>query len=751
MHRRFRLRLILALLVLATTVPLAVFAGTLIWSSWRQQQALIDEQNVERARAIRVAVDQEVERTISALKVLSRLNPLELPDRTHFLEIGARVLPDHPGWESIRLLDTSMQVLADSASPGSPRPVIDESWARAVIERGRPAVSSIRQDPQSKVWLVSIGVPVERGGVVRYVLGARVRASAFSEILRLQQVPQPGVASLIDANQNVIARTLNESDYIGRQPAADFAARARSGPEGAWKSVLLEGVPAYSAWSRSELTGWTLGIGLPSAAVDGPLRRSLYLLSAAGLAVLGAGMLIALLLTGRIVRAQRSAAAAAHALAREVPMPAADSRILEVAELFGGLREAQAILHRRMAERDAAQAEADRQRAAVLAQEQEARRTAESLNRSKDEFIATVSHELRTPLNAILGWVALLRTGSLDDSRGRHALEVIDRNARAQAHLVDDLLDVARLIRGSVRLDPQPIDLSAALAAVVESLQPVAQSRRIRLSVTDAVPVTVLADPARLQQVLWNLLSNGLKFTPADGWVEARLTAEDATAVLRVTDNGEGIAPDFLPNVFDRFRQESSAVTREHQGLGIGLSLVRFLTELHGGTVEAESRGKGLGATFTLRLPVVDRAPRPLRPLASVPPLPAPGARVLAGLRILAVDDAADSRELIAAALREAGAEVSEAQSVSEALAAFEQAPFDMVVSDVAMPERDGFDLVRALRGTARGNGLPIVAVTAYGSHEDRAAALNAGFDAHVGKPFEPRALVGLLSTFLKD
>jgi signal transduction histidine kinase/CheY-like chemotaxis protein len=751
MPRRFRLRLILALLVLTTTVPLAVFAGTLIWSSWRQQQILIDEQNIELARAIRVAIDQEVERTISALKVLARLNPPELPDRTRFVEIATRVLPDHPGWESIRLVDTSMQVLADSASPGAPRPVIDEDWIRTVLERRSPAVSALRQDPASGVWVVSIGVPVETAGVVRYVLVARVRAAAFSEILRLHQVPKPGVAALIDGNQHVIARTLNEASYIGRPPALDFAARARSGPEGAWRSVLLEGTPSYSAWSRSELTGWTLGIGLPSLVVDGPVRQSLYLLSAAGLAVLAAGMLIALLVTGRIVRAQRSAAEAARALARDVPMQAVDSRITEVAELFGGLREAQAILHRRMAERDAAQAEADRQRAAVLAQEQEARRAAESISRSKDEFIATVSHELRTPLNAILGWVSLLGTGSLDEARTRHALAIIDRNARAQARLVEDLLDMARVVRGSVRLDHRPVDLSAALFAVVESLQPMAQSRQVRLSIVESAPATVSGDPARLQQVLWNLLANGLKFTPSGGWVEARLRVEETLAVLRVTDNGEGISPDFLPMVFDRFRQESSAVTREHEGLGIGLSLVRFLTELHGGTVEAESDGKGLGATFTLRLPILDHASRPLPALASVPPLPAPGARVLEGLRILVVDDAADSRELVAAALREAGADVTEARSAAEALAAFEQAAVDMVVSDVAMPERDGFELVRALRATSHGFSLPIVAVTAFGSPEDRAAALDAGFDAHVGKPFEPRALVGLLSTFVKQ
>ena len=751
MTRRVRLRLILALLVLATTVPLAVFAAGLIWSSWRQQQDLIHAQNVERARAIRVAVDQEVERTLAALKVLAELEPIDQPDRTHFLEIAFRILPDNPGWESVRLIDRSLTVLADTAFPKAPRGIIDPDWVEQVFRTGRPAVSSVRLDQNSGQWVASIGVPVERQNEVRYVLGVRVLASTFSGLLRLQQVPEPGVVALVDANQNVVARSLNEASYIGRQPAPDFAARARAGGEGSWRSVLLEGTPAYSAWSRSALSGWTVGIGLPSAAVDGPLRRSLYLLSAAGLAILGAGFAIAMVLTRRIVRAQRSAAEAAQALAREKPMPSVHSRIAEVSELFAGLREAQAILERRMRERDLAQGEADRQRAALLAQEQEARRAAEALSRSKDEFIATGSHELRTPLNAIFGWVALLKTGTLDPERQKHALDVIDRNTRAQTRLVEDLLDMSRVIRGTVRLDLQPVDLSAVLALVVESLQPTADARHVQLCVRESTPVVVSADHSRIQQVVWNVIANGIKFTPAGGWIETGLRVEGSEAVLTVADNGEGIAPDFLPNVFDRFRQESADLTREHSGLGIGLSLVRFLTELHGGTVSAESDGKGRGARFTIRLPVLQRAAKAVPALASVPPLPAPGVRVLEGLHILSVDDADDSRELIVTALRQAGAEVTEASSVAEALSAFDAHVFDMVVSDVAMPGADGHDLVRALRAKPRGITVPVVAVTAYGSRDDRAAALAAGFDAHVGKPFDPRALVGLLATHVRE
>jgi signal transduction histidine kinase len=361
----------------------------------------------------------------------------------------------------------------------------------------------------------------------------------------------------------------------------------------------------YSAWSRSSATGWTIAVGMPAEPIVGPIRRSFTALLLAGLCMCAAAIVLAIILGRDIVRGQGGAAAAARALARGEQPPLFESRIAETHELAERLREAGTILDQRLKERDAAQAEAERHRAALLERETAARRAAEALNRAKDDFIATVSHELRTPLNAILGWTSLLRTGTLDQSRHAHALDVIERNTRAQAQVVEDLLDISRVTQGTVRLDRETIDLAAVLETAVEALRPTADERQIAVTcVSPRGAAIVSGDQARLRQVTWNILSNALKFTPAGGRIEAAASVEDDDACIRISDSGEGIAPDFLPHVFDRFRQENEAVTRTHAGLGLGLALVRHLVELHGGTIEAASDGKGKGATFTVRLPL---------------------------------------------------------------------------------------------------------------------------------------------------
>jgi len=740
--RRLRLRTLLILLVLVTTIPIALFAAWLIARSSAQQEALIDRQNIEQARAIIVAVDQEIEDVMASLNVLALLDPIDAPDKAHFTEIAARVIPDHPNWESIRLVDLSLKVVADTA--GTPAlPLKHPEWAKRVIETGRPAVSHALQEAATGRWMVTVGVPVRRGGALKYILSARLYARAFTDILLQQHVPDGGVVTLLDQDPKILARTLNEDKNLGRQPTPDFVARSRTATEGSWRSVTLEGTRAYSAWSRSGLTGWTIGIGMPAEPVVGAVRRSFTALVAAGIGMCVAALVLALILGRDIVRGQVGAAGAARALARGEAPILHDSHIAETHDLGEGLREAAAILEQRMRERDQAQAEADRHRAALLEREKSARRTAESLNRAKDEFIATVSHELRTPLNAIFGWVSLLRLGTLDEERQAHALDVIERNTRAQAQLVEDLLDMSRIIQGNVRLGMEPLDLAAVLDSAIESLKPTADARRI--AVTAEAPrgtAIVSGDQSRLQQVIWNILSNALKFTPQGGRLDARVEADGAHAIVRISDSGEGIAPEFLPHVFDRFRQENAAVTRTHSGLGLGLSLVRHLVELHGGTIEAASDGKGKGATFTVYLPLLGASAMQGRSAAQI----LPDVNTIRGRLVLVVDDDADTRELAAVALSEAGVEVATAASAQEALASIATRQPDAIVADIGMPGVSGYDLVRQLHANPTLAGIPVVALTAYGGAEARDAALSAGFSAYVRKPYDPRALVALLS-----
>ena len=358
----------------------------------------------------------------------------------------------------------------------------------------------------------------------------------------------------------------------------------------------------------------------------------------------------------------------------------------------------------------------EQERAHLLASAQSARAEAEAANRSKDEFLAALSHELRTPLNAILGWAQLLRMGGLEADEVDLALETIERNAKVQAQLVEDLLDLSRIISGKLRLDLRPIELPPVIEAALDSVRPAAAARGIFvLPVLDAHASPVLGDVDRLQQVVWNLLSNAIKFTPPGGRVELFLQRTENQAEISVSDTGQGISADFLPYVFDRLRQADGSSTRRHGGLGLGLSIVRHLVELHGGWVRASSRGSGLGATFTVCLPLATR-------IAEVTPIatPANGAAgrsgALAGVRALVVDDEPDARELMVRVLQRAGAEVAAASSASEAFSMFREFRPTAVVSDISMPGEDGYFLMRQIRrlNAADGGSVPAVAVTAF-------------------------------------
>jgi signal transduction histidine kinase/ActR/RegA family two-component response regulator len=383
------------------------------------------------------------------------------------------------------------------------------------------------------------------------------------------------------------------------------------------------------------------------------------------------------------------------------------------------------------------------------------RQRAEEANRLKDDFLATVSHELRTPLTAMLGWVKMLRTGRLPVEKREKALETVDRNAQVQAQLVEDLLDVSRIISGKLRLEPRPVHLADIIQAAMESVRPAADAKDIRLQPELASPGEdlVMGDPGRLQQVVWNLLSNAVKFSPGGSRVRALLRRVDGSVEVAVVDEGPGIPADFLPHVFERFRQLESGTTRRHGGLGLGLAIVRHLVEQHGGTVHVASEGPGRGATFTVRLPPAQpRAPQadaaPPRRSGSFPVVRAPAAPTLAQRRILVVDDEEDNREVLKMLLEECGAHVVTAASAAEAFQALRETKPELLVSDIGMPGEDGYGLiarVRALPAT-EGGGVPAVALTAYARVEDRTRALTAGFDMHVAKPVEPAELLSLLT-----
>jgi PAS domain S-box-containing protein len=388
-----------------------------------------------------------------------------------------------------------------------------------------------------------------------------------------------------------------------------------------------------------------------------------------------------------------------------------------------------------------------------LAREQAARAEAEAANRRKDEFLAMVSHELRTPLTPILGWVRILRLGHYDAEALSRGLEAIERSALSQLRIVEDILDVSRIVTGNLRLEAAPLDIGPLVERAAEAMRAAAEAKGVELLCgRPAAPCPVACDPGRLQQVVWNLVGNAVKFTPAGGTVTVSLLRRESSAEVVVSDTGRGISREFLPFVFDSFRQADSSTTRAHGGLGLGLSIVRRLVELHGGEVTAESEGEGMGSRFTVRLPLAADGSGAAGPPDASPPrvgaVNLAGETPLRGLRVLAVDDEAGALELLAAALGGSGAEVIPAASAAEALRAFEAARPDILVSDLGMPGEDGYTLIRRVRELPpeRGGLTPAIALTAYAGEGDRARAIEAGYQAHVPKPFDPAELTMVLA-----
>jgi signal transduction histidine kinase/DNA-binding response OmpR family regulator len=400
--------------------------------------------------------------------------------------------------------------------------------------------------------------------------------------------------------------------------------------------------------------------------------------------------------------------------------------------------------------------QAEEERAKMLVREKAARAEAELANRTKDEFLATLSHELRTPLTAILGWSHIVRQNKLEDAQLGRALETIERNAHAQSRLIDDLLDVSRIISGKLQIDLRVVDLATVIEAAIDAVRPALEAKQITFQI-DLGPraFPVMGDPNRLQQIFWNLFSNAVKFTPKKGQVSVQIRTVDSQALISVTDTGMGIKAEFLPYIFDRFRQADGSTTRSQGGLGLGLAIVRHLIDLHNGSVRVHSEGQDRGSTFTITLPIAKPAMIKTSlhdsAVASANGAARPNENVLRGLRFLVVDDEPDSRELVATILTRWGGQVRCSQSAADALRTFKEWEPDLLISDLAMPEEDGFTLLRKLRKlkSKRAKHIPAVALSAYASDEDRSIALAQGFQMHLPKPIEPENLVSSIAAAL--
>lgn len=667
---------------------------------------------------------------LDAAEVLERITEDGAPDAGRFFAVvGTAVAEARTRWGPVRVFGEMVGLLA-ARQRWSAAVRLEELWN----ELGRRQPMSLlcayplapfgRVEPEAEVAFLQICaqhlrcLPAESYSGLASAEDRRRRVAHLQQREATLEAAQQQLGQLL-ADQ----RSMREAIEEGQQAIRRLAAIVE-GSEDAIVSKTLDGV--ITSWNRGaeRIFGYTAGeaVGRPITLIIPPElhHQEVEVL-------------------GRVRRGQ----AVEHF---ETVRVRKDGQRVEISLTVSPVRdEAGRIVGASKIARDISERKRfERERAELLARERAARAAAETASRSKDEFLAVLSHELRTPLNAVLGWVRMLRAGTLDPPTAERGLAVIERSTHSLGQLVSDLVDVSRIVAGRMSLNRAPVDLVPVVRSVLESLRPAAQARRIGLSAElPGAPVPLVGDADRLQQVVWNLVSNAVKFTPEGGRVEVRLDRAGARARLVVADTGQGIAPDFLPHLFERFRQADSGSTRAHAGLGLGLAIVRHLVELHGGTVTAASPGPGQGATFAVELPVTADAVPVAGPAERA--AGAPGA--LAGLRVLIVDDSPDTCELLRIVAGQYGAETVAATSAREALHVLEAWTPDLMVCDIAMPEMDGHELIRQVRvsGGLRSR-IPAVALTAYARPEDRERALASGFDAYLTKPAEPGELVPLLA-----
>jgi len=739
------LRRRLFLLAAAGIVPLLVMSGIGLYALAQQQRIQAERIGLELARALATAVDAELRNSLSVVQSLATSLALDRNDLLGFQERAQRILETQPNWAAVFLADPSGQRLVDTRFRyGTVLPPIleKESFDRVVRTR-TPTVGNLAKNPQG-VLLFPVRAPVVRNGELRYVLTALVKPDAILEVITRQRLPEDWIISIFDAKGLRVARSRAHNQNLGGRASVSLQALMASGAEeGVGQTIDLEGRRNYASFSRLKESGWSAAPGIPAAFVEGTAYRSLAIYGGGILLSIVLGTLGAIGIARSINRPIRDLRASAQALGRRETLTPLDTSIQEIHDVADALA---------IAADERASGEAQREQ--LLRREQQARAAAEAANRAKDEFLAVLSHELRTPLNAVYGWARMLQAGQIRDETAERALDAIVRNANAQVQLIDDLLDVSRVGSGKMRLDVRPVDLRTVIEGALDAVRPAAEAKAIRLqSVLDPRVAPITGDPDRLQQVIWNLLMNAVKFTPKSGRVQIHLQRVNSHIEIVVSDTGLGIAPSVLPFIFDRFRQADSSSTRAHSGLGLGLALVKHLVELHGGSVVAQSPGEGKGATFIVKLPLtiaaISAGPVPrLHPTAPTIEASPQGLR-LDGLRVLVVDDDPDALNLASAILTDAGAAVKTCLSAPDALAVLQQWRPHVLVSDIEMPGEDGYSLIRKVRAldSDHGGNTPAVALTAYGRTQDRMLSLTAGYSMHVPKPVDPGELTTIIAS----
>ncbi|HZE61407.1 MAG TPA: ATP-binding protein [Burkholderiales bacterium] len=727
--RRVSLRSRLLYLAAAAFLPLALVSGISLLALVHQQRELAERAGIEITRALSTAVDAELSRSFAALEALGTSTLLDTGDLKRFHDRATRVIGTRSQWRSVLLHDRSGRMVLNTGYPlGAPLPQTAEGQSVVYLLReAKPAVGTLARGLQGG-YSFALRVPVIRDGELRYVLSAVLSPDGIREVINRQRVPSDWVISVFDAKNQRIARSRQHEEFLGGPPAAGLLAMLQEPVHEGWTlTPTIEGDKSYAAFTRSALTGWTVAIGMPPSYVDSGALRSLVVYGGGILLSIGLAALAALLVGRGIARPMAELGAAARALGRREPLQLPDTPIAEIRQVAESLT---------FAADERARGEAERE--GLLERERQARAIAEEANRAKDEFLAMLGHELRNPLGAIANAAQLL--GAPDEESRVHARAVIGRQVQHLARMTDDLLDAARAMTGKIVLQRQPLDLAEAAARALATLRAAGRSGQRRLA-QQLEPVWIDADPTRIEQVFGNLLGNALKFTPEGGTITVSVAKDGDDAVLRVTDTGIGMPPELTARVFEPFVQGERPLDRSYGGLGIGLTLVRRLAELHGGSAAAASEGPGRGSVFTVRLPAV-RAPQMARQrVGAKPSTPARD--------VLVVEDNDDARETLKRMLELDGHRVRVAADGVSGLEAVRAAPPEIALIDIGLPKMDGYELARRIRkecdSSPDARQPYLVAVTGYGLPEDRKRTREAGFDLHVVKPVDAALLADVL------
>jgi signal transduction histidine kinase len=718
----------LVMLVCAALLPVLIFAAVLIGLFWLQQRSAYDAGYLERARAIAIALDTEIGASIRVLESLALSSDLDANRIDRFAPTARLVLSSQPSWSTVALVEVSgRHIFKLTPQTDELGPVDIETFNRVVMTH-EPAMSGLVRTGEARRFQTEIAVPVIRGDLVTHVLVAGIEPRLWLRLLSEYPMTADATITLLDQRGVIVARTLNNDRWVGSYPSQGLLDAARRFPEGAYRNTGLEGQWFYSAHKRLPHWNWTVATGVPGDDVEAALRGTTYAMAAAVVLVAGLAVALALLFGRRIASPIGELAHSAKALASggHVPAAAADE-IAEIDDVTHAFEEAARLLREREQALNAA-----------IAREQQSRADAEAANRGKDEFLAMLGHELRNPLNAITTSLAVLKRTSAANDAATQSRDVISRQVGVLRQLVDDLLDVARVTRGKIVLNRRPFNLATAVTRTLGVMREAGRLGDHDLAV-HCRDAWIDGDETRIEQVVSNLIDNAVKYTPPGGAITVSVAPEAKCATLEVTDTGVGIAAQLLPRVFDLFTQGERTLDRAQGGLGLGLTLVRRLVELHGGRVAAISAGAGRGATFTVRIPGIDP---PVVADTSANEKP----HVASAKRVVIVEDNEDGRQMLKALLRLHGHEVHEADDGLGGVAQVLRVRPDVAIVDIGLPGCDGYEVARRVRAAQDGAHIRLVALTGYGQRDARERAAAAGFDGYLVKPIEPDALAEILA-----